>query len=127
MRLAVWSGPRNISTALMYSFANRSDFDAVDEPFYASYLYYTGLNHPMRQEILGSQPTDPREVIQTLTDERDFGSLSQYQKHMTQHMLQQGYIVYQLDNRGSNYRGTAFEFPIAKTFSSFFKYVISSA
>ena len=87
MRLAVWSGPRNISTALMYSFANRSDFDAVDEPFYASYLYYTGLNHPMRQEVLSSQPTDPREVIQTLTDERDLGSLSQYQKHMTQHMI----------------------------------------
>ena len=87
MRLAVWSGPRNISTALMYSFANRSDFDAVDEPFYASYLYFTGLNHPMRQEVLSSQPTNPREVIQTLTDESDLGSLSQYQKHMTQHMI----------------------------------------
>lgn len=87
MRLAVWSGPRNISTAMMYSFANRSDFDAVDEPFYASYLNYTGLNHPMRDDILGSQPTDPREVIETLTGEQNVGSSNQYQKHMAQHMI----------------------------------------
>ena len=89
MRLAVWSGPRNISTAMMYSFANRSDFVAVDEPFYASYLYYTGLNHPMRDDILGSQSTDPREVIATLTGEQKAGSSSQYQKHMTHHMITQ--------------------------------------
>ena len=87
MRLAVWSGPRNISTAMMYSFANRSDFDAVDEPFYASYLNYTGLNHPMRNDILGSQPINPREVIETLTGEQNVGSSNQYQKHMTQHMI----------------------------------------
>ena len=70
MRLAVWSGPRNISTAMMYSFANRSDFEAVDEPFYASYLNYTGLNHPMREDILSSQSTDPREVIKMLIGEQ---------------------------------------------------------
>ncbi len=86
MRLAVWSGPRNISTAMMYSFANRSDFEAVDEPFYASYLKCTGLNHPMRDEILASQSINPTEVIETLTGEQNIGSLSQYQKHMTQHM-----------------------------------------
>ncbi len=86
-RLAVWSGPRNISTAMMYSFANRSDFDAVDEPFYASYLKYTGLNHPMRDDILGSQSTDPKEVIEMLTGGQKVGSTNQYQKHMTQHMI----------------------------------------
>ena len=86
MRLAVWSGPRNISTAMMYSFANRSDFEAVDEPFYASYLNYTGLNHPMREDILSSQSTDPREVIKMLIGEQKTASTSQYQKHMTQHM-----------------------------------------
>tara|TARA_B100001173_G_scaffold284022_1_gene269944 strand:+ start:429 stop:1142 length:714 start_codon:yes stop_codon:yes gene_type:complete len=87
MRLAVWSGPRNISTAMMYSFANRSDFHAVDEPFYASYLNCTGLNHPMRDDILRSQSTDPKKVIETLSGEQNVGAKSQYQKHMTQHMI----------------------------------------
>ena len=89
MRLAVWSGPRNISTAMMYSFANRSDFEAVDEPFYASYLKYTGLNHPMRDDILGSQSDDPYKVIEMLTKESEPSLGSQYQKHMTQHMIRQ--------------------------------------
>lgn len=89
MRLAVWSGPRNISTAMMYSFANRSDFEAVDEPFYASYLKYTGLNHPMRDDILNSQPNDPGQVIEMLTKESESGLGNQYQKHMTQHMIPQ--------------------------------------
>ncbi|MEO0752571.1 MAG: HAD family hydrolase, partial [Pseudomonadota bacterium] len=47
MRIAMWSGPRNISTAMMYAFAARGDCEVVDEPFYASYLHLTGLDHPM--------------------------------------------------------------------------------
>lgn len=85
MRIAMWSGPRNLSTALMYSFANREDMSAVDEPFYAAYLAETGLQHPMRDEVLKSQETDGEKAKLTL-----FGSVStphQYQKHMTQHMV----------------------------------------
>lgn len=85
MKIAMWSGPRNLSTALMYSFANRKDMSAVDEPFYASYLVQTGLDHPMRDAVIASQSADPDEVIDGL-----FGperGVNHYQKHMTQHML----------------------------------------
>lgn len=86
MNIAMWSGPRNLSTAMMYAFGNRRDCDVVDEPFYAAYLAQTGLDHPMRDEILASQPQDPAQVAKSLakgTPGRVF-----YQKHMTQHMIQ---------------------------------------
>ena len=51
----MWSGPRNLSTAMMYAFGARPDFDIIDEPFYAAYLHKTGINHPMRDEIIASQ------------------------------------------------------------------------
>ena len=70
MNLAVWSGPRNISTALMYSFGNRDDFEIIDEPFYANYLIETGLDHPMRKEIILSQPENVTTVINNLTKDR---------------------------------------------------------
>ncbi|WP_299608402.1 HAD family hydrolase [uncultured Tateyamaria sp.] len=84
-RIAMWSGPRNLSTAMMYSFAARGDARVVDEPFYAAYLDQTGTDHPMRDDILGSQSTDPSVVAKTLISpvtETVF-----YQKHMTHHML----------------------------------------
>lgn len=84
LKLAMWSGPRNLSTALMYSFANRPDFEAVDEPFYASYLHQTGLAHPMRDAVIAAQPTDPHVVIDDLIKDRP---RHYYQKHMTQHMI----------------------------------------
>ena len=59
-RIAMWSGPRNISTAMMRSFGARADAIVVDEPFYAAYLDRTGLEHPMRAEIItvdASRPT----------------------------------------------------------------------
>ena len=83
-KIAMWSGPRNLSTALMYSFANRADFAVIDEPFYAHYLRETGLAHPMREEVLASQPQDASEVIQSLIKP---SSQHFYQKHMCQHML----------------------------------------
>ena len=61
-RIAVWSGPRNLSTALMRSFGSRNDFDILDEPFYASYLKKTGIQHPMFDEIIKSQSSDYKEV-----------------------------------------------------------------
>lgn len=84
MNIAMWSGPRNLSTALMYSFGNRADCKVVDEPFYAHYLSETGLGHPLRDEVLSSQPQDAEAVIQSLTRP---SSPHFYQKHMCQHML----------------------------------------
>ena len=62
MRIAMWSGPRNLSTALMYAFASRGDCAVRDEPFYAAYLAATGVDHPMRDDILAAGQTDPGEV-----------------------------------------------------------------
>ena len=87
MQIAVWSGPRNISTALMYSFVQRKDFIAIDEPFYASYLRLTGLDHPMRDEVISSQSSDPIKVAVSLVKETGRNKPHVYQKHMTQHMV----------------------------------------
>jgi hypothetical protein len=87
MRIAMWSGPRNLSTAMMYSFGARPDFAVVDEPFYAAYLARTGLDHPMRDAVMASQPTDPAAVAATLTGPVPDGKQHFYQKHMTQHMI----------------------------------------
>ena len=84
IRIAMWSGPRNISTAMMRSFENRADCTVVDEPFYAAYLAQTGLDHPMRDEVLASQPQGWREVVAEL--DRLDGPVV-YEKHMTHHML----------------------------------------
>lgn len=86
MKIAMWSGPRNLSTALMYSFANRADMSAVDEPFYAAYLTQTGLEHPMREAVLASQSCDVDEVISDVLLAQT-PRAHQYQKHMTQHMV----------------------------------------
>jgi hypothetical protein len=87
IRIAMWSGPRNISTAMMRSFENRPDTAVVDEPFYAAYLTETGLEHPMRREVLASQPTDWRAVVEMLLGPVPDGRRVFYQKHMTHHML----------------------------------------
>ncbi|RFP91231.1 HAD family hydrolase [Rhodobacteraceae bacterium 63075] len=84
MKIAMWSGPRNLSTAMMYSFGARADFDVVDEPFYAAYLAATGLDHPMRADVLASQPQDAAEVARGLVAPR---AKHHYQKHMCQHMI----------------------------------------
>lgn len=84
IRIAMWSGPRNISTAMMRSFENRPDCAVVDEPFYAAYLAETGLDHPMRDEVLAAQPTDWRAVAEGLA--ATGGDLA-YEKHMAHHML----------------------------------------
>ncbi|MEO0922866.1 MAG: HAD family hydrolase [Pseudomonadota bacterium] len=59
MKIAMWSGPRNLSTAMMYAFGNRSDLTVWDEPFYAAYLSETGIEHPMREEVLAAGDTNP--------------------------------------------------------------------
>ncbi len=88
-RIAMWSGPRNISTAMMRSFASRSDCVVVDEPLYAAYLYETGKDHPMRGAVIASQPTDWRNAMRRLMAPLRDGKTVQYQKHMTHHLLDQ--------------------------------------
>jgi hypothetical protein len=86
VRVAMWSGPRNISTAMMRSWENRPDTVVVDEPFYAAYLSSTGLDHPGRDEVIASQPTDPVEVVRQLTT--DDSAPVHYAKHMTHHIAE---------------------------------------
>jgi hypothetical protein len=86
-RIAVWSGPRSISTALMRSFGERPDTAVVDEPFYAAWLRIAGAKHPMRDEILAAQETDWRRVAEALTAPPPDGRRIVYQKHMTHHMV----------------------------------------
>lgn len=80
----MWSGPRNLSTAMMYSFAARQDFVAVDEPFYAAFLAASGADHPMREEVLAHGETDPEAVSAALAAK--LGTPHVYEKHMTHHM-----------------------------------------
>ncbi len=89
VRIAMWSGPRNISSAMMRSFGARTDCAVTDEPFYAAYLAATGLIHPMRDEVIASQPTNWRLVADTLVGPAPEGKPIWYQKHMTHHMLPQ--------------------------------------
>lgn len=84
MNIAMWSGPRNLSTAMMRSFANRSDVQHVmDEPLYASYLNRTKKNHAMYDEVIASQEIDYSIVTQTCANNTQGIS---FQKHMVQHI-----------------------------------------
>jgi Sulfotransferase domain len=83
----MWSGPRNISTAMMRSFGARPDTAVIDEPFYAAYLAQTGLDHPLREEVLASQPRDCRDVVAQVLGPIPQNKPIWYQKHMTHHML----------------------------------------
>ena len=86
-RLAVWSGPRNISTALMRAWENRSDTVVVDEPLYAHYLAVTGLDHPGREEVVATGETDWRVVVESLLAPLTGGTRVFYQKHMAHHLI----------------------------------------
>src|SRR6202789_225209 len=87
IRIAMWSGPRNISTAMMRSFEARGDTAVCDEPFYAAYLARTGIDHPMRDEVMASQPRDPAAVAALLLGPVPENKPIWYQKHMTLHLL----------------------------------------
>lgn len=87
IRIAMWSGPRNISTALMRSWENRPDTFVCDEPLYAHYLTRVEVNHPGREEVLAAQDTDWRRVTRWLTEFVPPGASVFYQKHMSHHLL----------------------------------------
>jgi len=86
VRLAVWSGPRNISTALMRSWENRPDCVVVDEPLYAAYLTATGVDHPGRNEIVAAGQTDYALAVDALRAPLPDGVRVQYQKQMSHHL-----------------------------------------
>ena len=87
-RIAMWSGPRTVSTALLRAWENRPDTMVIDEPLYAFYLDRTGLDHPGREEVIASQPTDWRVVLAGLTGAPlPPGVVISYAKHMTHHLL----------------------------------------
>lgn len=87
MKIAMWSGPRNLSTALMYSFGARPDFAISDEPYYAAYLAHSGVVHPMQAEVLAAQSNDPAVVSEELSGSIPGNFPHFYMKHMVHHML----------------------------------------
>jgi len=87
IRIGMWSGPRNISTAMMRSWGNRADTAVVDEPFYAFYLKRTGKNHPGANEIIAQGETDWQKVVNHLSALMPAGKRIFFQKQMTHHIL----------------------------------------
>lgn len=86
LRIAMWSGPRNLSTAMMRSFSSRSDTFVSDEPFYGCFLETTGADHPLRAETIAVMDCDWSSVMASLRDPTPDGSPVWYQKHMWHHM-----------------------------------------
>ncbi len=86
VRIAAWSGPRNLSTAMMRSWENRADCAVIDEPFYAASLAATGQDHPLRDEILAAGPTSPAAAAAACVAPLPDGIAVHYQKHMAHHL-----------------------------------------
>lgn len=87
VRIAMWSGPRNISTAMMRSFGSRSDCAVTDEPFYGAFLKQTGIRQPMADEVIASMDTDWNSVAISMRGPVPDGKALWYQKHMPHHMV----------------------------------------
>ena len=87
LRIAMWSGPRNISTAMMRAWENRSDTVVWDEPFYGFYLHTTGYSHPGAEEIMADQGTDWQPVVERCVGPVPDGKRVFFQKQMTHHLL----------------------------------------
>lgn len=85
-KINLWASPRNISTAIMYSFAQRKDMTVVDEPFYASYLSETGITHPGNKEILKSQVNDFNVVLQEVINQK-YSTPNVFFKQMSHHLM----------------------------------------
>jgi hypothetical protein len=87
LRIAMWSGPRNISTAMMRAFENRPDTEVWDEPMYGHYLHKTGISHPGAAEIIADQGIDWRDIAIRCQANSPNDAPVFYQKHMTMHLL----------------------------------------
>lgn len=87
IRIAMWSGPRNISTAMMRAWGNRADTTVCDEPLYSFYLKQTGLDHPGAEEVIASQDPDWRNVVSAMIGPVPGKKSIFYQKQMAHHLL----------------------------------------
>ena len=87
LRIAMWSGPRNISTAMMRAWENRGDCAVSDEPLYAHYLAATGADHPGRDPVIAAGETDWHRVVAALLGPAPADAPLWYQKHMSHHLL----------------------------------------
>ncbi len=87
IRIAMWSGPRNISTAMMRSFGARADCSVTDEPFYGAFLKQTGFRQPMADAVIASMDCDWHSVRDAMNGAVPGGRAIWYQKHMPHHML----------------------------------------
>lgn len=87
IRIAMWSGPRNLSTAMMRSFGARADSHVSDEPFYGAYLKETGDPQPMMDQVMASMDCDWSGVARAMTGPNPAGTPIWYQKHMAHHMV----------------------------------------
>lgn len=87
VRIAMWSGPRNISTAMMRAWGNRPDTVVCDEPLYSHYLLKTGLDHPGADEVIAHHEPDWRKVVAGLVGPIPEGKAIYFQKHMAHHLL----------------------------------------
>ncbi len=83
----MWSGPRNISTAMMRAWGNRADTAVIDEPFYGYYLERTGKEHPGTEEVIAHGEIDWRKIVNQLTDAVPSGKPIFFQKQMVHHLL----------------------------------------
>ena len=89
LRIAMWSGPRNLSTAMLRSFGNRADTAVSDEPFYGAFLKTSGAAHPMAAEVIAAMDCDWASVMRTLAGPAPGGRPIWYQKQMWHHMVGQ--------------------------------------
>ena len=87
VRIAMWSGPRNISTAMMRAWENRGDCTVTDEPLYAAFLAASGIDHPGREDVIAAGETDVLKVVASLLGPVPGGKPVWYQKHMAHHLL----------------------------------------
>ena len=87
LRIAMWSGPRNLSTAMMRSFGSRADTFVSDEPFYGCFLKDSGADHPLREEVIAAMDCDWQSVMAALRRDTPDGAPIWYQKHMWHHMV----------------------------------------
>lgn len=97
--IAMWSGPRNISTTMMRSFGNRADAAAIDEPFYAHYLSRTGADHPYRNETLAAYPSQWPAVIDWIEAPPAGGQKLLFLKHIAYHLPDDVDFSFLLDHR----------------------------
>lgn len=99
VRIAMWSGPRSISTAMMRSFESRADCCVSDEPFYGHFLVTTGAPHPMREDTIASMECDFGRVAAAVCGPAPGGAAVWYQKHMTHHMAPQDNLSWSAEFR----------------------------